>query len=562
MKVLNVDGVEHGIDRTRVHLETISEQIHNVKKSINNIISLEDSLTGKGGNAIRSFYANCHMPFLTYFEKFISNYTEVLNGILQAVYSFEPDQSGFVREQFIEDDLRQGLTKLLSTVQSITNDANSDIRSVQDLVSVSSLNDSEVVSSVNLLRNQSQETINQLHQLDQSQTNALDAMQQDISTIESYLSQIQTMFTNGSISIRNFNVSVLNDLESYNTILKDANPLQYATNKLREVLTEHGPFLAMLVPYALFPITYRGTTRSDGAFSEREINSMLKKGEFQSLGIDPVNEQELVAIENYLQTYFVDKTNADQVNYLDNWIIPNGKYATSKLTHLQSIEEAPNNVCYAPKTSNPEDSYIIAGDTVESTENFSVTGGAGWYNNDWMGLDDFSESGQVGGGSEFSLVHGGMDYDSDIIDANMNTDILKGSVETRVGGESVFGLNLPLPLAKAEAKAYTIDGRYQFDRNMPYLGDWIGGTGYEAKGSAGNAQAYAGFDKGSVGVAAKVSLAEGEVSQIIGIPFTNTDVKVTLGGSAGSVGGEAKIGKETMLDLRALFGIKLGISFE
>ena len=86
----------------------------------------------------------------------------------------------------------------------------------------------------------------------------------------------------------------------------------------------------------------------------------------------------------------------------------------------------------------------------------------------------------------------------------------------------------------------------------------IGGTGIGAGASVGNAEAYAGFDKGSVGIGAKASVAEAEVNPTLGIPFTDINAKFTFGVSAIGVGGEAKIGKEILLDLRLLFRSKSG----
>src|SRR5699024_9685477 len=98
----------------------------------------------------------------------------------------------------------------------------------------------------------------------------------------------------------------------------------------------------------------------------------------------------------------------------------------------------------------------------------------------------------------------------------------------------------------------------QVDSDNPYAGGW--GVGGEA--NLLKAKAYGGVDEGSVGLSAKAAAAETEVSTYIPIPFTDTDAKVTLGASAGSIGGEAKVGKETKLDLRALVGAKIGLKFE
>lgn len=565
LKVLDVKGVDQRVEKTEHQIETIRTQLHQIKQSIQNIVFLEDALAGKGGHAIRSFYLHAHLPFIAYLEQFLSNYEDMLQGLKQAVHGYESNQNGFVRQQFIEADMQQGLHKLLTTAQNITNDANDNIRSIQDLVSIAPLNDNELIASVKHLRNNAEETMDQLVQLDHAQSNTLESANENISTMETYLSKMASMFASGSFSIQNFHIGVLNDLDSYNAMLKNVNPMHYAMNKLKDVLDEKGPFFAMMAPYILFPLSYHnGISKQDGNFSKREIDMMMRSGDFKGLGIEPMNDQEIAAIEAYLQNYFIDGANVDQVSYLDNWIIPNGKYVSSKLAHLQALKAGYNNPRTIPNTNSPRDSYFISGANVGMGKGGSVIGGAGWYNHDWLGLgrSNNEPKGRIGGKSELSLVQGGMGLDSDFVDANFNTHAIKGAAEARVGGKSLLGLHLPLPLAKAEANAYTAGGRAQLDRNMPYVGDIVGGSGIEAKGKAGNALAYAGVDKGSIGVAAKASLAEGEISPIVPIPFTDIDVKFTVGGSLGSVGGEGKLGKETLIDLRALVGIKLGISFE
>ncbi|MBM7543014.1 LXG domain-containing protein [Amphibacillus cookii] len=288
----------------------------------------------------------------------------------------------------------------------------------------------------------------------------------------------------------------------------------------------------------------------------------------QTNKIDEVN-QDLISIDTYIEQ--LNKNFSIQslqlysnrivapMNNLYTWLHPTYYEGMNQL-HSQLDPEFEQNV---EKKDVESQDFIIGGDTAEITESASVTGGAGWYNNDWVGLDGFSTGdGQIGGTSEASLLHASGELDTDWVNAQVNQDILYGNATAQFGGESLFGLNLPLPLVKAEAKGYQLGGRAQVDRNIPYIGPVLGGTGGEAKGSAGNAQAYAGFDEKSVGVAAKASVVEGEVSGIFGIPFTDVDVKLTLGASLGSAGGEAKIGKETVLDLRALVGAKIGLSFE
>jgi len=141
---------------------------------------------------------------------------------------------------------------------------------------------------------------------------------------------------------------------------------------------------------------------------------------------------------------------------------------------------------------------------VEMGEIGTASGGVGYFESDFADISDPNSNGKIGGSTSVSLIHSGLDLDSDVVDGNFTTDVLKGTVTAQAGGSSVFGLNLPLPLLKAEGNAYELQGRYQVDEDIPFAG----GFGNEARGSVGSAKTYAGFDEGSVGISAKASLAE------------------------------------------------------
>src|SRR5699024_10293191 len=180
------------------------------------------------------------------------------------------------------------------------------------------------------------------------------------------------------------------------------------------------------------------------------------------------------------------------------------------------------------KSNNSEHVYAVGEE--QEYEYGEVSAGAGYYEND-LGTSD-----QIGGTHTGSVLHVDGELDSDIVEGDFHQDVLKGEATAKVGGSSAFGLNLPLPLAKAEAKGYGVDGKIQVDSDNPYAGGW--GVGGEA--NLLKAKAYGGVDEGSVGLSAKAAAAETEVSTYIPIPFTDTDAKVTLGASAGSIGGGGK----------------------
>ncbi|NYF26053.1 T7SS effector LXG polymorphic toxin [Sporosarcina sp. JAI121] len=74
MKVLDVHPFkdEHQNITMLVRLGNEMDTIH---RAVQGLIAIEDSLKGEGGNAIRSFYADCHLPFLQFFKLFQSRFT-------------------------------------------------------------------------------------------------------------------------------------------------------------------------------------------------------------------------------------------------------------------------------------------------------------------------------------------------------------------------------------------------------------------------------------------------------------------------------------------------------
>ncbi|WP_222426128.1 T7SS effector LXG polymorphic toxin, partial [Bacillus paralicheniformis] len=78
MKTLDVQALHKAIDQTLEQLKHQSDEIAKVQKSVEEIASLDDALKGKGGDAIRAFYEECHTPFLQFYDTFIGEYSSTL----------------------------------------------------------------------------------------------------------------------------------------------------------------------------------------------------------------------------------------------------------------------------------------------------------------------------------------------------------------------------------------------------------------------------------------------------------------------------------------------------
>src|SRR5690625_6691185 len=120
MKVLDVNSLQTGIDHTVTEIGSFYSQIHTIQKAIQSLIDLDDALKGETGEAIRAFYDECHLPFLTFLYNSLVNYEEKLREMKLAVDSFESDPNGYISQEFLENDVEEGLDKVEKTDRKST----------------------------------------------------------------------------------------------------------------------------------------------------------------------------------------------------------------------------------------------------------------------------------------------------------------------------------------------------------------------------------------------------------------------------------------------------------
>jgi predicted ribonuclease toxin of YeeF-YezG toxin-antitoxin module len=90
MKVIDVHGLHGAIDEIINELNRKNDQMKNIRHSIQQFISLEDSLKGKAGKAIREYFEDVHITFLIYWEMFSEEFEAVLKQIKMELQSLEP----------------------------------------------------------------------------------------------------------------------------------------------------------------------------------------------------------------------------------------------------------------------------------------------------------------------------------------------------------------------------------------------------------------------------------------------------------------------------------------
>ncbi|HEY4552888.1 MAG TPA: LXG domain-containing protein [Bacillaceae bacterium] len=473
MKVLDVQNLESGLETTVTSLKNKRSSFQNIDKAVREIVQLDDAFTGQGAAAIKSFYADCHQPFIAKFQQVVTSYENKLKECKSALQSAEPSDDGLIRQSFLKNDLTTALSKAKSFTSDITDDVNQTIASLQDITAIPYVNDSTLLNNIDDAKETVEETNEKLTEFDTRQASSLNSLKSELQLLNQYILELDLKMVMGQISIANYSPVQLTAIGS--------RPLLMAS-------MQSGPI------------------RLDNLlYNQNIMNQQYIHGVYQYMGL----------------------------NY--------GSYSPQNFT----ARNAPD---VSGADSGDDEISYLAGNTVKRGD-FTIHGGTGMYENNWSGYGD--GDGLLGGKSSFSVINVGVKHDTSILDSSFSQDMLKANVQASVGGESIF------PLLKADGNFYSIQAKTQLDEDIML----VGRTGVEAGGNILNAKAYAGVDNNSLGVAAKASVAEGEVSGIIPIPFTDYNVKGTVGASALGVGGEAKIGKETVLDLRFILGLKLGISF-
>ncbi|MER2047353.1 MAG: LXG domain-containing protein [Solibacillus sp.] len=234
MKVLDAENFHSGLARSITMLTRLDTEMKTIETSIQGLIQLEESLKGQGGNAIRTFYRDCHMPFLQFFYLFKNSFQEVLQQTEAALTSLEPDQSGYIQQTFLETGVEQGLNNAKVTAEGLTTEANGIMDNVADIVSLPKLNDSAVQSEIQAAKNHRDTTIENLMMFDNSQTAVLAGVESDLAAMSTWIKDLETMITEGLTDV-NFPAEHWAQYASTTALLTN---LTSRTNPVQEVTEE------------------------------------------------------------------------------------------------------------------------------------------------------------------------------------------------------------------------------------------------------------------------------------------------------------------------------------
>ncbi len=204
MKTLDVHALHEGIQHTIEKLDKQKQQLEKLEKSVEHLAGMKDALKGKGGDAIRTFYEECHKPFLLFFGIFIDEYKKVLKQTQHAISSVESDSHGMIAEAFLSHDARHGVKHAREVTEQLTDAVNRQTSAIDHIVSLPTVNDTFFRMETEQAERLISDTLNKLFQFDGQQTQALETAKSDFQTMKKYIDQLETMYTGPKIEITGY----------------------------------------------------------------------------------------------------------------------------------------------------------------------------------------------------------------------------------------------------------------------------------------------------------------------------------------------------------------------
>ena len=104
------------------------------------------------------------------------------------------------------------------TAIELAGEANDVIASVSDIVSLPKIDESDVIHQVERGKDRIKNVVDGLYSLDDYSVSQLEKAKQDIDTMMTYLSELESKFQSGELSIENYKVSAVSDMESFRAI--------------------------------------------------------------------------------------------------------------------------------------------------------------------------------------------------------------------------------------------------------------------------------------------------------------------------------------------------------
>ncbi|WP_077358662.1 T7SS effector LXG polymorphic toxin [Virgibacillus halodenitrificans] len=214
-----MEQLHNGLDQTVKEVNDYGPQVKELEQRMQALINLEDSFQGKGAQAIKSFYEEAHIPFLLLMEGMLTDFAKTIGHIKSSVQAFESNEKGVIHEQFLQENVEQGLTTAENVTLSLTDEANALIDEVKDIVVLPEIQEEDFRQRIKQSRNQVDHTLENLYALDEESTGKLEKMDNDLQMMKTYVEKISGLFQNGDLHVADYEVKQLSTYDFHQELV-------------------------------------------------------------------------------------------------------------------------------------------------------------------------------------------------------------------------------------------------------------------------------------------------------------------------------------------------------
>lgn len=210
IKNLDVQDIRQQVDSTKEFIKQTKESVEQVKQALNAVTTLHDGFEGNSADSIRTFFEEAHKPFLEFMNSFLIQYEEILTSVCEEVLSFETGEHGFIREEFLQDELKSKLVKASTSLTSTSIDINQQLLYVKDIVDIPPVDSDPFIESINKGKEKLSDTLSNMYDMDARATKKLDTPEQDIEQMKTYLTKLKDAIDKNDITVDKFHISQFN----------------------------------------------------------------------------------------------------------------------------------------------------------------------------------------------------------------------------------------------------------------------------------------------------------------------------------------------------------------
>lgn len=177
-------------------MDQYTDALNNVYSAIQGVVNLGDNLTGQGGEALKNFYANNHVPLLSYWTTACQQVKIATARMRMYALSFE-SRDAVIDEGFIEGEVIPQLEKNHRRIQQRQDRINSIIDSVSDIVSLPRFDTGEVQQGLHDAKQHAMTTVEKLYAFDHAQSAAVDQLISLMAPISSFIAGLNGAIESG-----------------------------------------------------------------------------------------------------------------------------------------------------------------------------------------------------------------------------------------------------------------------------------------------------------------------------------------------------------------------------